>query len=396
MQEKQKKIVIAIERMANTSGGAQKVVSELANYLSDKNHDVFIWTYDTKKGGSYFPLNSSVQYENLFLMNSTLEKTKSWIEKITGFILNKTAPDILGPWKYKTRYSRWSKIISKKSKTLKPDVIIAIMPPAIAAVGRAETSQTIKKVASNHSSPLEEYYNKNRWDKGKYARKQRIKDLEKFSEITVLLPEFQDWYKDNLNIRTTVIPNVLEPTLDENKGGKHLSKKIIGVGRIIDSKGYDLLIKSWSKLHKSYPEWSLEIYGEGNKKEELQKMARNLGIENDIFKGRKSDMIAVYKNASILAHPSHFEGFGLVVGEALSAGVPVVGNIDCPGVNTLIQNGENGKLVSFEKGEEEFTTALETLMKDEQKHNTMSKNGPSSIEKFSKENIIQSWEKVLF
>ena len=142
-----------------------------------------------------------------------------------------------------------------------------------------------------------------------------------------------------------VIPDPLPFSVDEKSSLQ--SKRVITIGRYTYQKGYDMLLKAWSLVEKKHPDWSLAIYGMGDRKP-FEGQIQALGIdENRIqLNGPVDDVSREYLNSSIFALTSRFKGFGLVIIEAMSCGVPVVAFSCKMGPDEIITNGEDGYLVS--------------------------------------------------
>src|SRR5262249_42870073 len=120
--------------------------------------------------------------------------------------------------------------------------------------------------------------------------------------------------------------------------------EVIFVGQLIDRKGVDLLIEAGQPLLKENPDLHLSLIGSGNEALVLRKRARALGIEDRVnFEGTiSSDIIqSRIARADVLVLPSRWDGWGMVVNEALSAGVPVIVSDRC-GAADVVQNGVNG------------------------------------------------------
>src|SRR5690606_11979601 len=123
------------------------------------------------------------------------------------------------------------------------------------------------------------------------------------------------------------------------------SRTIISLGRLTHQKGYDLLLKAWAKIEDLYPEWNIEIYGDGNDLEKLLDIKDKLKLERIEFKGLTDNTPQVYEKASFFVMSSRFEGFGMVLIESHSFGLPTV-SFNCPfGPSDIIEHEYNGLLI---------------------------------------------------
>lgn len=170
-------------------------------------------------------------------------------------------------------------------------------------------------------------------------------------------------------------------------------KIILSVGRLIESKHHDELIKLFVKINKQ--DWKLIIVGGNtlnqNNKQKLEKLVKSLNAQDRIvLAGKQEDVASYYKKSAVFAFTSSSEGFPNVVGEALSFGLPVV-SFDCiAGPSDMIQNGENGYLIKL-FDYQEFASKLSLLMEDTSLREEMAAFAPTSIRKFEKNHIGKAY-----
>jgi len=168
---------------------------------------------------------------------------------------------------------------------------------------------------------------------------------------------------------------------------------VLTVGRLIKTKHIDQLIEIFAEIDR--PDWKLVIVGgDANKlnlSEELQKKIDELKMGGRILlEGQQNDVDRYFNRSKLFAFTSSSEGFPNVIGEALSAGLPVVAYDCLAGPAALIEDGRNGYMVPlFEK--EEFKRKLEQLMEDEELRNGFSENSGLKIREFSEEEIVENY-----
>jgi glycosyltransferase involved in cell wall biosynthesis len=301
-----------------------------------------------------------------------------------------------------SRHDGFYRRLEKHFDRTKPDAVVAFMPPAITALARADGVHKPLKLASMHNAPEQDFENPKRWDPSDFDRKRRLELMHEIDCIGILLPEYADWYSEELRAKTKVIPNFVVPVPTQRIDNAKRSKTILCVGRLADVKRHEVSLVVFSQLQEEFPDWKLEIYGTGPSKDALQKMITDLSLEKRAFlKGHTSAIGNLYLSSAILCHPAEFEGFPLAVTEALASGLPVVGFDDCSGLNRLVQHNSNGLLV--EPGEGDFETrcnalrdAMRSLMLDTEERERLGLNGPKSMAQYKPDLVVDMWEDALF
>lgn len=213
--------------------------------------------------------------------------------------------------------------------------------------------------------------------------------LKKYDKVVILTNEDKrNWKLSNLKVIANSLPFYSE------KISKCENKKIISVGRLEYEKGYDILIDVWKIISKKYPDWILEIYGDGRERKKLQEKINILGLEKTfLLRGATENIQDKYLESSIYVMSSRFEGFGLVLIESMSCGLPVV-SFDCPcGPKDIIKNKEDGFLIKF--GDiEAMAEKIEYLILNKEKRKLFGKNARNNVQRFSQKNIMNQWKEL--
>lgn len=192
-----------------------------------------------------------------------------------------------------------------------------------------------------------------------------------------------------------IILNPLSSNLPEryNKGR---TKRVVTVCRLNQQKNLYLAIDAFCAFSKAFPEYSFEIYGKGELEQSLKGYAKKEGMSNKvIFKGFYKDVFTQIEDAAMFLISSDFEGLSNSMIEAMAMGIPTIAT-DCPigGARMVIQNGINGFLVPV-RNQEAMTAAMEKLANDRKLMETVSENAAKLREQLSVDKICSQWEQLL-
>ena len=346
-------------------GGAERVLSDVASELAERGHDVSILTFDRAGGASLYPLHGKIRRLNLGL--GDVREKSSFMET----------------WK---RICALRRLIRKE----KPDAVAAFMHSMFVPMAFALIGTGTPVIASEHTS-IEHY------------RSRKLEFLlllaSSFfaSRVTVLSERIKSSYPRLVQERMTVISNpVGVPAAEADPGcEKSFPKVILNVGRLDPSKNQDILIGAFAKLAVRFPDWIVRIVGEGELRQDLEKLINDMGFGELIFlPGTIADISSEYQKAHIFAFPSAYESFGLAAAEAMAHGLPVVGLSGCAGINELIIDNENGFLAEGEDRAEAQSLALEKLMKSTALRAKMGEKAREAVKPLRPEIIVKKWEDI--
>lgn len=387
------KICFIMEKIS-TVGGVQRVVLTLANELSKFHEVTIISIMDTKaQFDSIYEVSETIKVDlNKDLMKSPFfsKAIRSFIKisnKKIGILNNKYLYQILEKSFYPREIKRkFIQYINENDY----DVVIGVEGFCSFLLATISDDISCKKIGWQHNS-YEAYLQ----NKGRYYWNQDqlfMNNIPKLNEYIVLTNHDRDMFKKFFDIDCTVIYNPL--SFSSNQKSNLKNKKIISLGRFTAQKGFDNLIKSFSLINSKYNQWTLEIYGEGEDENLLQQLIRENNLQKQVqLKPITKNVAQVLCNASIYAMSSRWEGFGLVVTEALECGLPVVA-FNTTGPSEILSNANCGILVEGQNIDD-FAKALEVIMSDYEYRKQLSTNSIERANAFNVESIAQLWINIM-
>jgi len=362
------------------AGGVERVLTLKANYFAEHfGYDITIILTEGKGKPLFYPLSNKIKVINL---NIGFEKlwTCSFIRKI--FV-------------YLKKQRQFKKALTKELMCIRPDITISLLRREINFINDIKDgSRKIGELHVNRANYRNFEANDSNFIKTLFAKfwmHSLVAKLKKLNRFVVLTEEDKDAWPELKNIRVIPDPLSFLPT----KYSELKERCVIAVGRYVYQKGFDLLLQAWSKIEKLYPDWQLVIFGDGDRTP-YEKQMKTFGVDAKRchLNGPTPNIQQEYVNSSIFVFSSRFEGFGMVLVEAMACGLPVV-SFDCPcGPKDIVRDGEDGLLVE-NCNIDLLASSLSRLMNDETLRQSMSKAGLKNVQRFNIEQIAEQW-RLLF
>jgi len=395
-----RKVCFIARQVAGRSGGAERVLVETANAIAARGHRVEILTHETSGRSPFYPLRFGVTLTNLRRPDAVRSKLRlrldRWREDKHKEIQSYRFPMNHVVWLSK-HGSFWRRL-ERYINLHRPDVAIALLPPSIVALGMIRPEYPLLRIASLHNVPERDLCDPARWDPNPLDRRRRMSSLGHHDVITVLQPEFRDWFPTEMQEKVSIVPNVVKQVSAARIARHSREKTVLSVGRLASVKRHGMLIDAWASLAEDFPDWTLKIFGRGPLQRELGEQIRELGLSSKVrLMGHTSNIDKEYLTASIVAHPAEHEGWGLAASEGLAAGLPVIGFASCPGINHLVRHGVNGLLIP--EGNEcapALAEALASLMRDDTKRQELAAAAQDTVRAYEPAKVFNLWESVLY
>lgn len=395
-----RKICLISHQIAGRSGGAERVLVETANAIAARGHRVEILTHERSGQPPFYPLRFGVTLTNLRRPDVVRSKLRlridKWRQEKHAKVQSYRFPIDHIVWLSKNG-SFWRRL-ERYINLHRPDVAIAFLPPSIVALGMIRPEYPLLRIASLHNVPERDLCDPARWDPNPLDRRRRMSSLRRHDVITVLQPEFRDWFPADLQEKMSIIPNVVKRVSAERIASSNKEKTVLSVGRLAPVKRYGILIEAWAKIAGDFPDWTLKIFGRGPLQGELRAQIRELGLSDKVrLMGHTSDIDKEYLTASILAHPAEHEGWGLAASEALAAGVPVIGFAECPGINHLVHHETNGLLIPAGTDDvRAMAEALAALIGNDTRLLEFASAAPGTVREYEPDKVYDLWENLLY
>lgn len=207
----------------------------------------------------------------------------------------------------------------------------------------------------------------------------------------------RDYFNEKIRSRSTVIHNsvMINCSYDLAQSVER-EKRIVGVGRLHEQKNFPLLINAYSLIAEKYPDYVLEIYGEGKQREELQELIISKGLQDRILlKGARKDVHDCIYNASLFVLSSDYEGMPNALMEAMALGLPCISTNWRPGAaNELISENENGFIVPM--GDEKcLAERIAFMLERKEEAERMGKNASEILKTHTHEKVFNMWNDFL-
>ena len=339
----------------------------MANYWAKKGWKIELITFDDGNNPPHYHLYDSVNHIPLGIASESSNFLEGLINNIKRIY-----------------------VLRKILTQIKPHAVISFLDKTNVITLLALTGTRIPKVISERNDPF--YTNI-----GKIWNILRRFSYQSADAIVVQVKEFKRFFPERIRQKIHLISNPIVSSEHYALSSVNNDPKnsiIISVGKLQKQKGFDILIRAFSKLHQKYPQWTIIILGEGKSRPGLENLRKSFGLESKILlPGKVSTPIPYLEQADIFILPSRYEGFSNALCEAMACGKAVIAT-DCPGNRAIIRDGTDGLLVPRENVSA-LAEAMELLMSNPKKRKSLSLQANEVVDRFRIDKIMRQWDEIL-
>ena len=359
------------------AGGVERVLTMKANYFAEHyGYDITIILTEGKDKPLFYPLSEKIEVVNLDINFEKLW-TCSFLKKVCLYL------------KKQRQYKR---LMTEVLMAKRPDITISLLRREINFVTSIpDGSRKIGEMHVNRAHYRNFEGKDANWLKNLFSQfwmRSLVGKVKRLDRLVVLTEKDKEAWTE-LD-RVSAIPNPL-PLLPASISPLE-EKRVVAVGRYAHEKGFDLLLQAWAKVERQFPDWRLDVYGDGDAAPYREQM-KTLDIDSSRcgLNGRTNNVERAYCSSSLFVLSSRFEGFGMVIVEAMACGLPVVA-FDCPwGPRSIIKDGVDGLLA--ENGNvTDLADKLCLMMADEDRRREMAEAAVNNVQRFNIDHIAAKWK----
>ncbi len=355
-------------------GGAEKIMMQKLNYWADVfGYEVMLVTFEQNGNPVCYPMSEKVKHMDLNI----------------GYM-----PGSYFSPKNIIKFPKHYRALQQQVRTFNPDAIFLVSLSWIrfALPFIAKGYNIYNEYHTSFSGFQMGYDRGSAWVK----IKKKLSDLlvksaeDRYTNIIFLNQKEAAFFNRKNGV---VIPNFFDASLQAIDVPK--KKQAISLGRLSYEKGYDLLIEAWETVYQSYPDWSLEIYGEGDKRQELQKLIDAKKLDSVVrLRGATNAVSLQLSESEIYVLSSRVDNFPMVLLEAMSNQLPVVA-FDCPnGPGEILSDGQDAVLVPRENVQA-LALAIIGLIQNPELRRQMGAKGFENVQRFNAANVMAQWDALI-
>ena len=346
-------------------GGAERVSVTLCNRFAQRGWDVTLATFDDGSVPPFFALAPEVRHVTLGLQRVSTGVVYSLINNVR-------------------RVRRLRRFVAD----VRPDRIVSFIDGVNVLTLIASRRTRIPVVVSERTDPRRHVIPAP-W------RILRRLTYPWASAIVVQTRSAASFFPTSWQSRVAVVPNPVPRATAPAEAVVDVPRRIVAMGRLGPEKGFDLLIRAFSRVASEHPGWSLTILGEGPERASLESQVAASGVADRIFlPGQEADIAGALRRSGLFVLSSRYEGFPNALCEAMACGLPVIA-FDCEsGPSEIVRDGVDGLLVPAEDVDA-LASTISRLIADPARMRELGRRASEISDRFSVERVGGLWEQLL-
>lgn len=349
------------------AGGAERVMSVMANYWADHGYEVTVITIASAEG-DFYSLHPRVHRIGLGLYGSSSHISAS-------------------VWKNFVKLKR----LRQELKRSRPNIVLSFIDITNVLTLMASVRLGVPIIVCEHTDPRHHQIGP-LWSGLRYMVYRRA------VAVVVLTNALREWAERYVRPEAVhVIPNPVLVSDDQSQdsGNYGLRGRTVGaMGRLGHEKGFDILLKAFARCAKTHAEWSLVILGEGQERKALEQLIEQLGIQDRVsMPGQVQGPFRILRKLDMFVLSSRYEGFPMALVEAMACGLAVISTDFPSGVREIVREGVDAVVVPAENIDA-LAAAMNRLMSNPVERNCLRTHAVDVTERFGTNSVMAMWEGV--
>ncbi len=371
------------------TAGIERVMSDKMNFLATHGHEVILVTYQQGCHPLAYSLHPGIRHIDLNCRYFTLYRYPQPLR-------------LFKMWQMKRLFRRR---FHQLTTELQPDIIVTVSNIG-EYMSEIMSAPYGCKIFEAHCAFQAMMMPASRWDRFRQRRllraicradvvitltKSDVSYWQPYVDSVITVPNPVTIYCPSAaSTDTPDAPSLVATPSADSRADRH-RHRIVAVGRLEQQKRFDRLIDAFARIAGRHPDWFIDIYGSGNLETVLRQQIDSLGLTGRVnLKGHSNDIYSEYRHCQFLVLSSDYEGFGLVIVEAMACATPVV-SVDCPyGPAEIISNGSDGLLCRPDAAD--LADKMEWMISHDDERHQMGLAAHRAAARYSPATVLPLWE----
>lgn len=370
--------LIYIAPFLHPIGGLERTLTDKANYLVRKGHEIILLTYSQGHNQVFYHLDERVKCIDIDIPLFTIYKK----------------PIYARPKAYFDKRHLFRERFKSVIDSFRPDVIVVTIPNTEDYIhDMISVANNIAVVIESHLASPFHLSSKPLTERLLYTLVPAITAIRKSALLISLTEHDAESWREKGVSHVLVIPNPLTCYPSSLPAIEQAPNRIIAVGRLFHQKRFDRLIDAFSLIAGHYPNWYIDIFGDGILREELKTHIARRGLVDRVnLNSATSHIYDEFKRSQFFVLSSDYEGFGLVIIEAMACGIPVVAT-DCPfGPSEIVEHGRTGLLSQMDV--KDLAAKMEWMITHQSERRQMGRLAHDAVARYQQEVVMPEWERA--